>query len=47
MPIFMRVMALFQLFFFLQKACVWMRIAPGQGHLCHNDTFPVVDDDGS
>ena len=36
----MRVMAPFQLHF-LQNACVRVRMAPGQGHLCHIDTFLV------
>ena len=39
--IIMRVMALFQIHF-LQNACVPVRMAPGQGHLCHIDTFLVV-----
>ena len=37
----MRVMALFQLHF-LQNACVQVRVAPGEGHLCHIDTFQVL-----
>ena len=30
----------FKLHFF-QNACVWVRMAPGRGHLCHIDTFLV------
>ena len=37
----MRVMALFSTSFVLQNACVRVRIAPGQGHLSHIDTFLV------
>ena len=37
----MRVMALFQLHF-LSNACVWVKMAPGRGHLCHIDTFLVL-----
>ena len=29
-------------FIFLQNACVQMRMTPGQGHLCHIDTFLVL-----
>ena len=34
-------MALFQLHF-LQNVSFWMRMAPGQGHLCSIDTFLVL-----
>ena len=37
----MRVMALFSTSFFFQNACVWVRMTPGRGHLCHTDTFLV------
>ena len=35
----MRVMALFQQF--LPNVCMRVRMATGQGHLCHIDTFLV------
>ena len=38
----MMMMALFQLHF-LQNACFRVRLAPGRGHLCHNDTFLVFN----
>ena len=38
----MGVMALFATSFFLQNACMCVRMAPGQGHLCHIDTFLVL-----
>ena len=37
----MVVMALFQIHF-LQNACFWVRMTPGQGHLCHIVTFLVL-----